>query len=156
MLRAATKSWIPRYCESLPHIDVSLCPGESIAPSVGINSIARQVVKYCSYIQLLGVIPPPMNFLIVRRRERGVAIPSERLSKIQPVKGDIHILESHSQALGRPCVQAWIFKSDPGPDVFPRLLDAKVNGMAQLGMNINGVEEVDGALYAQSWWCRIE
>ncbi|WP_337154974.1 hypothetical protein [Pseudomonas protegens] len=97
-----------------------------------------------------------MNFLIVRRRERGAAIPSERLSKIQPVKGDIHILESHSQALGRPCVQAWIFKSDPGPDLFPRLLDAKVNGMAQLGMNINGVEEVDGALYAQSWWCRVE
>jgi len=28
--------------------------------------------------------------------------------------------------------------------------------MAQLGMNINGVEEVDGALYAQSWWCRVE
>jgi len=28
--------------------------------------------------------------------------------------------------------------------------------MAQLGMNINGVEEIDGVLYAQSWWCRAE
>jgi hypothetical protein len=26
--------------------------------------------------------------------------------------------------------------------------------MAQLGININGVEEIDGVLYAQSWWCR--
>ncbi|WP_248766144.1 hypothetical protein [Pseudomonas protegens] len=92
---------------------------------------------------------PPTNFLIVRRREPGIAIPSERLSNIRPVKGDIHILESRSQALERSCVQAWIFKSDPGPDVFPRLLDAKVNDMIQIGMNINGVEEVDGALYAQ-------
>ncbi|MGC5702942.1 hypothetical protein J4P02_22305 [Pseudomonas sp. NFXW11] len=97
-----------------------------------------------------------MNFLIVRRRERGVAIPAERLRKIQPVKGDVHIVESHSKALGRTCVEAWIFKSGPGPDVFPRLLDAKINGMAQLGLNISGLEEVDGAMYAQSWWCRVE
>jgi len=38
----------------------------------------------------------------------------------------------------------------------PRLHDAKVNGMAQLGMNINGVEDIDGVLYAQSWWCRTQ
>jgi len=28
--------------------------------------------------------------------------------------------------------------------------------MAQFGININRVEEVDGVLYAQSWWCRVE
>ena len=41
-------------------------------------------------------------------------------------------------------------------DIIPRLHDAKLNGMAQLGININGVEEIDGVLYAQSWWCRKE
>ncbi|MGO0694151.1 hypothetical protein ACTORG_11720 [Pseudomonas guariconensis] len=97
-----------------------------------------------------------MNFLIVRRRELGVAIPKEKLRKVQPIKGDVHIVETHSEALGRVATQAWVFKSSPGPEIIPRLLDAKVNGMAQLGININGVEEVDGALYAQSWWCRVE
>ncbi len=28
--------------------------------------------------------------------------------------------------------------------------------MAQPGMNINGFEDIDGVLYAQSWWCRAE
>jgi len=39
----------------------------------------------------------------------------------------------------------------PGPDIIPRLHDTKVDGMAQLGVNINGVEDIDGVLYAQSW-----
>lgn len=52
--------------------------------------------------------------------------------------------------------QAWVFNPTSGPDIIPRLHDAKVNGMAQLGININGVEDIDGVLYAQSWWCRKE
>jgi len=32
----------------------------------------------------------------------------------------------------------------------------KVNGIAQLGRNINGVEDIDGVLYAQSWWYRAD
>ncbi len=63
-------------------------------------------------------------------------------------------MEAHSKELGRNCVKSWIFKSDPAPDVSPWLLDAKINGMAKLGLNISGLEEVEGALYAQSWWCR--
>ncbi|MBO9552773.1 MAG: hypothetical protein J7573_25260, partial [Pseudomonas sp.] len=30
------------------------------------------------------------------------------------------------------------------------------SGMAQSGMSITGVEEIDGVLYAQPWWCRVE
>ncbi|UBM27693.1 phage tail length tape measure family protein [Pseudomonas sp. p1(2021b)] len=48
----------------------------------------------------------------------------------------------------------YMFTPLPSGEVIPRLHDACVNGMAQLGMNITGVEEVDGVLYAQSWWCR--
>lgn len=97
-----------------------------------------------------------MYFLLVRRRENGVAIPSDCLRKIKPLRADIHIGDHHSEVLGRVATQAWVFNPTPGPDIIPRLLDAKVNGMAQLGMNINGVEEIDGVIYAQSWWCRTE
>ncbi|MEE9944096.1 MAG: hypothetical protein PBV00_07155 [Pseudomonas asiatica] len=109
-----------------------------------------------------------MYFLIVRRRVNGVAIPSDQLRKIQPLRADIHIGDHHSEPLradihigdhhseplGRVSTQAWVFNPSPGPDIIPRLHDAKLNGMAQLGININGVEEIDGVLYAQSWWCR--
>lgn len=95
-----------------------------------------------------------MYFLIVRRRENGVATPSELLKKVRPLRADIHIGDHYSEPLGRVSTQAWVFNPSPGPDIIPRLHDAKVNGMAQLGININGLEDIDGVLYAQSWWCR--
>lgn len=97
-----------------------------------------------------------MYFLLVRRRERGVAIPNSQLSKIQPLKADVHIHYCNSGKLGRPTIEAWVFSPSPGADIIPRLYDASVNGMAQGGMNITGVEEIDGVFYAQSWWCRAD
>jgi hypothetical protein len=97
-----------------------------------------------------------MLFKILRRRVRGVAIPMEKLSKMQPLLADVHISESPCEVLGRSTTSAWVFSASPGTDIIPRLLDARVTGMAQGGMNITGIEEVDGVLYAQSWWCRVE
>ena len=97
-----------------------------------------------------------MYFNLVRRRERGVAIPVEKLRKVQPLRADVHIEYGNSKVLGRPCIEAWVFNPTPSADTIPRLYDACVNGMAQGGMNITGFEEVDGVLYAQSWWCRAE
>ena len=51
---------------------------------------------------------------------------------------------------------ASIFNTAPGPHRLPPLLDASVTNMATLGMNISGIEEVDGVFYFQSWWCRLE
>ncbi len=68
---------------------------------------------------------------------------------------DVHIINCHSDPLNRFATQAWVFNPAPGPDVIPRLHDAKISNMAQLGMHISGVEEIDGVLYAQSWWCRV-
>lgn len=68
--------------------------------------------------------------------------------------GDVHIEYGHSKVLGRYCSEAWVFNSTPRPDVIPRPHDACVTGMAQLGMNITGLEEVDGMLYVQSWVVR--
>ncbi|MCL8301409.1 hypothetical protein [Pseudomonas mosselii] len=95
-----------------------------------------------------------MYFHLIRRRELGAAIPADQLRKISPLKVDVQIFEHHSQSLGRVTTQAQVLNRSPGPDIIPPLLDAKVTGMATLGMNITGVEEVDGVLYAQSWWCR--
>lgn len=110
------------------------------------------MIKYCIDIQSRCL----MYFLLVRRRENGAAIPSNQIRKIKPLRADIHIGDHHSPPLGRVATQAWVFNPTPGPDIIPRLHDVKVNGMAQLGMNISGLEEVDGVLYAQSWWCRVE
>ncbi len=108
-------------------------------------------MKYCVFVQYWCA----MYFNLVRRRERGIAIPSDQLRKIQPLKADIQIGEHHSPLLGRVTTQATVFNCTPGPDVIPPLLDAKVTGMATLGMNITGVEDMDGVLYAQSWWCKV-
>jgi len=45
-----------------------------------------------------------------------------------------------------------VLHATSGLDIIPH--DAKANVVAQLGMNINEVKEVDGVLYAQSWWFR--
>lgn len=96
-----------------------------------------------------------MICLVVRRRVNGVAIPPKQLSKVEPLRADVHIHESLSDLFGRYVTEAWVFNSAPGPDIIPRLYDAKVTGMAQGGMNISGIEEVGGVLYTQSWWCRF-
>lgn len=110
------------------------------------------MLKYCIDIQYWC----RMYFLLVRRRVRGVAIPNEKLAKVKPLRADVHIEYGHSKVLGRPCIEAWVFNPTPSGDIIPRLHDACVNGMAQMGMNITGFEEVDGVLYSQSWWCRVE
>lgn len=98
-----------------------------------------------------------MHYLIVRRRHLGVAIDKKHLGKIQPVRGDIHISEMQNETLGRVTISAWLFSSSPNaPDTLPPLLDVKVTGMAHNGMNLTGVEQIGDALYAQSWWCRLE
>lgn len=98
-----------------------------------------------------------MHYLIVRRRHLGVAIDIKQLCKIQPVRGDIHISEMENRALGRTTISAWVFSSAPhSPDILPRLLDVRITGMAQTGMNLTGVEQIGDTFYSQSWWCRLE
>ncbi len=98
-----------------------------------------------------------MHYLIVCRRRLGVALDQKELRKAEPVRGDIQIMEMHDDTLGRTTISAYLFKPSPHmPDPLPRLLDVRVTGMASNGMNLTGVEEIDGALYSQSWWCRVE
>lgn len=98
-----------------------------------------------------------MHYLIVRRRHLGVPIDKSDLRKIQPVRADIQITEMPNELLGRTTISAWLFSSAPNAaDILPPLLDVRITGMSTNGMNLSGVERVGDALYAQSWWCRIE
>lgn len=98
-----------------------------------------------------------MYVLITPRRQMGVAVPKEQLSKITPLRGDVQIVESQCTALGRITREAFILNSvGHAPDSLPRLLDASVTSMGTQGMNVTGIEQVGEAFYFQSWWCRFE
>lgn len=97
-----------------------------------------------------------MRFIITRRRVLGVAIPKEKLRTAETVRGDIIISECLDPDFGRSVFSAHIFKTHPGPDVIPPLIDVKMTGMAHNGMNLTGVEKIGDTFYAQSWWCRAE
>ncbi|MCJ8207752.1 hypothetical protein [Pseudomonas sp. RGM2987] len=97
-----------------------------------------------------------MYFLITPRRKLGVAIPKDQLKNAEAFRGNIIISESLEPDFGRAAVVAKIFNSGPDPDNIPPLLDVKITGMAQGGMNLTGVEKIGDAFYAQSWWCRAE
>jgi hypothetical protein len=47
-----------------------------------------------------------MNYLIVPRRQLGIAVDSKELRRTQPIRGDIQIAEVQSDALGRVTVSA--------------------------------------------------
>lgn len=97
-----------------------------------------------------------MNFQIVPRRVLGVAIPKTELRSVQPVSGHVIISECHDPDFGRSVLKAEVFKTNSGPDILPPLIDVKITGMAQSGMNLSGMEKIGDAFYAQSWWCRVE
>ncbi|MDH4603712.1 MULTISPECIES: hypothetical protein [Pseudomonas] len=98
-----------------------------------------------------------MYVLITPRRQMGVALPKDQLSKIPPFKGDVQIVECQCSALGRITREAFILNSvSHTQDALPRLRDANVTSMGTQGLIISGIEQVDEAFYFQSWWCRFE
>jgi hypothetical protein len=98
-----------------------------------------------------------MYVLITPRRQMGVAVPKDQLSRITPFRGDVQIVESQSSALGRITREAFILNSvGHAPDALPRLLDAGVTSMGTNGLTISGIEQIGEAFYFQSWWCRFE
>jgi len=98
-----------------------------------------------------------MYFLITPRRQMGVALPKDQVSKVTPFKGDVQIVEAQCSALGRITRQAFLLSAvGHAPDILPRLLDASVTSLGTQGMTISGIEQIGEAFYFQSWWCRFE
>jgi hypothetical protein len=96
-----------------------------------------------------------MIFLVVPLRSQGKAIDQKVVRTTTPIRGDLRIEVNHSEELGRQSRTATLWGPAPLDDV-RRLFDAEVNSMAPRGMVVTGVEFIEGAAYAQSWWCRTE
>jgi|SRR5690606_20306702 len=98
-----------------------------------------------------------MMFRIQRLREKGRPKSKAQLKAETPLRLDVSIRVSSETPLGRSSRVASIHHGGPaGTDPIPRLYDAEVNSMAPLAMIITGVEEIDGVMYSQSWWCKID
>jgi len=98
-----------------------------------------------------------MHFLVVRRRHLGVALDANELRKAQPVRGGIAVEEERVECLKRVSRVAKVRGPWPmEPPLLPLLLDVNLASMAPNGMILSGIEEVNGVMYAQSWWCRTE
>ena len=90
-------------------------------------------------------------------RERGRALEKGDILKAQSVKADISIQDRNVQTLGRTSRVAFVFLTgSTSVSPIPDLLDANVSWMSTNGFVISGLEEIDGSLHAQSWWCRVE
>ncbi|MDR9862549.1 MULTISPECIES: hypothetical protein [Pseudomonas] len=104
----------------------------------------------------LSSIEQAMRFVIVPMRERGVARAQLDIPSAEPVKGDIIFSSAPSDILKRTSSTASLRHGAwPGdtPPIRP-LLDAGLFSMATLGFTLSGLEEINGVLYAQSWYCR--
>ena len=97
-----------------------------------------------------------MYFLITHMREHGVARSWKDIQGGKPIRGDINIRNQMCQALNRSSDIAAIRPQGMPLDAtpLPPLLDARLSGMATNAFTLSGLEECDGRLYAQSWYCR--
>ncbi|MGY2258099.1 hypothetical protein [Pseudomonas sp. SDO55104_S430] len=97
-----------------------------------------------------------MYFFITVMREKGVARPWKDIRGSTPIRGDININNEMCQALNRTSDIAVMRPQGMPLNKVPLLplLDARISGMATNAFTISGLEEIDGVLYAQSWWCR--
>jgi hypothetical protein len=96
-----------------------------------------------------------MYFLITPMREKGVARPWKDIRGATPIRGDVNICNELCKPLNRTSDVAQIRTDMPldRPKLLP-LFDARLSGMATNAFTISGLEEIDGCLYAQSWYCR--
>jgi hypothetical protein len=96
-----------------------------------------------------------MYFQIVPMRDRGVAKSWEQIRREKPIRGDVNIRHEMCKIMNRTSNIATIRPAMPlDPELLPPLLDAFLSGMATNAFTLSGIEEVDGRLYSQSWYCR--
>jgi hypothetical protein len=97
-----------------------------------------------------------MYFIITRMREKGVARDWKAIRQTGGIRADINIRNQMCDPLNRTSDIAEIRPAGMPLDAvpLPPLLDARISGMATNAFTLSGLEEIDGCLYAQSWWCR--
>ena len=102
--------------------------------------------------QLFGGV---MYFKITQMRRRGIALPWKEIHSIAPLKGDLYVQSGPCESLNRDSEIATVRKNNPlDPEPMTPLLDVRLSRMATGGFVLSGVEEIDGCVYAQSWYCK--
>ena len=97
-----------------------------------------------------------MHVLVTCRRHLGVGLDQETVRRAIPIKGDVEVRFDKAKCLGRETNIAQMRPLDPmGSSPLPQLLDATLTTMTPSGFVLSGIEEIDGVMYAQSWWCRF-
>jgi hypothetical protein len=89
-------------------------------------------------------------------RVKGVARNWREIRHAPSIRGDINIRNQLCEQLNRTSDVAEIRPAGMPLDAVPLLplLDARLSGMATNAFTLSGLEEINGVLYAQSWWCR--
>jgi hypothetical protein len=96
-----------------------------------------------------------MYFHITQMRRLGVALPLDEIRSTKPLEGDVYVQTEQSKPLNRQAEVATVRKKNSaGPEPLNPLLDARLSGMATGAFVLSGVEEIDGCLYAQAWYCK--
>lgn len=96
-----------------------------------------------------------MHMLVTRRRHLGVALDQKSLRRAEAVRGGIEVMDEMVDCLHRQSRVAKIRGGWPNdPPAFPMLLDVTLSAMGPTGFILSGIEEVDGVMYSQAWWCR--
>ncbi|MCK1789662.1 hypothetical protein L9059_05575 [Pseudomonas sp. TNT19] len=98
-----------------------------------------------------------MHMLVTPMRRCGIALTPQERRLYPPIKGNVMVNSENNSVLGRCANVACVDVGMPNdPDPLPKLLDATLAGMAITGFVLSGIECIDGCVYAQSWWCRVQ
>lgn len=88
-------------------------------------------------------------------RVKGAPLTQQAIQAVEPVRGDVILGQQRVEALKRYSDVAYIYRSGVAdPEPLSMLYDAAVRTIGTNGFVITGYEIIDGAAYAQSWWCQ--
>ena len=97
-----------------------------------------------------------MKVRVVRMRHQGVPVERKRVNHDPGVVGELFVEEHVDKACGRTLRVARLASTGPlDSSLVPQLADVQLLWVGNQGFVLNGVEQVNDAVYAQSWWCRL-
>jgi hypothetical protein len=105
------------------------------------------------YIHTVTVLSRLMQFLVLRMRQCGRALPRRHLANGERVHGDLRIEQAFDEHLRRYVRMARLLDvyRPVAPDRFPPLLDPTITAMSPLAFTLSGFERLDAVEYAQAW-----
>jgi hypothetical protein len=92
---------------------------------------------------------------VIRMRQGGVPIGRKRVNHDPGVVGELFVEEHIDKDCGRTLRVARLASTGPlDSSLLPQLVDVQLLWVGNQGFVLSGVEQLNEAAYAQSWWCR--